>query len=99
MKNRCKICGNAVEEEELVVCKDCRDMAKTYENARGIGRSWQEKISLNGFWTFCFTQEEIDDILYGAFARMTEEEQKKLISEYCEEDVLYFVRWLTRHAK
>jgi hypothetical protein len=99
MKVKCKLCENLVDEDDWVVCESCRNKAKTYENARDIGHSWEEEISLNGFWAFCFTKEDIDDILYAKFKSLPEEEQKSLIERYCEDDMLYFVRWLVKQWK
>lgn len=93
---KCKFCDNLVAEDDWKVCETCRDKAKTYETARDIGNSWEENVSVNGFWEFCFSKEEIDDILYSAFKALPEDNQKELICRYCEDDMLYFVRWLTK---
>ena len=96
---RCKICGSLVPEDDWIVCEHCRDNAKILDTALEIGDSWREDIEINGFYHHCFSQQDIDDILYAKFKSLPEEEQQKLISEYCEEDMLYFVRWLVKQWK
>lgn len=93
---KCKFCDNLVAEDDWKVCESCRDKAKTFDNALEIGNSWREEVSINGLWKHCFSQQDIDDILYARFNSLSKEEQQKMISEYCEEDMLYFVRWLTK---
>lgn len=97
--NRCRVCGTRVDEDDWSVCEDCREKAKTLDNAYSMGRSWREEVSINGFWRTCFTDEEIDDIFYAYFKSLSEEEQKKLIDKYCDYDTLYFVRWITEKCK
>lgn len=99
MKVKCKLCENLVDEDDWMVCESCRDKAKNFDNVIEIGNSWREEVSINGFWKKCFNQQDIDDILYARFKSLSEEEQKKLISEYCEDDMLYFVNWLVKKCK
>ena len=93
---KCKFCGKEIADDDWNICETCCEKAKTYDTARDIGNSWEENISVNGFWQFCFTKEEVDDILYAAFKALPEEKQKELIDKYCEYDMLYFVRWVTK---
>lgn len=97
--NKCKICGTYVNEDDWLVCEDCRNNAKTFDTAFDIGNSWREEVSINGFLHHCFTQEEIVDILYAKFKSLPEDEQKQLIYSYCEDDMLYFVRWIIQKWK
>lgn len=96
MKVKCKLCENLVDEEDWEVCENCRNNAETFENATQIGNSYREAVIINGFYKHCFSQQDIDDILYAKFKSLSEEEQKRLIAEYCEDDMLYFVNWLVR---
>lgn len=96
---KCELCENLVNDNDWSVCENCREKAKTFENAVEMGNSWREEISINGFLHHCFTQQEIEDILYSYFTDLPEEEQKKKIDSFCEEDMLYFVRWITKKCK
>ena len=55
---------------------------------------------MNGFWRFCFEDEQIENIFSKAFAELSEEKQKELIKGYCEDDMFYFVNcWLVGKCK
>jgi hypothetical protein len=99
MKKPCKLCGNLIEDDDWDLCESCRKKNETFENATDIGNSYREEVSINGFFKHCFSQQDIDDILYAKFKSLTDEEQKRLIESYCEDDMLYFVDWLVRKCK
>lgn len=99
MKVKCKLCENLVDEDDWEVCESCRDKAITFNTATEIGNSFRENVSINGFYQHCFCEKDIDDILYAKFKSLPEEEQKRLIAEYCEDDVLFLVKWLVRKCK
>ena len=96
MKVKCKLCENLVEEDDWMVCESCIKKAETFENATEIGKWFTKKVTINEFYGHCFSQQDIDDILYAKFKSLPEDEQKRLISKYCEDDMLYFVDWLVR---
>ena len=96
MKVKCKLCENLVDEDDWEVCESCRNKAETFENATEIGNSYITEVPINEFYAHCFSQQDIDDILYAKFKSLPEEEQKRLIESYCEDDMLYFVNWLVR---
>lgn len=99
MKVKCKLCETLVNEDDLEVCKSCREKAETFENATKIGNCYRKEVFINEFYTHCFCPQDIEDILYGAFKGLPEEEQKRLIKEYCEDDILYFTSWLVRKCR
>lgn len=97
--SNCKLCKNPVTDDDWDICESCIKKAEIFENALEIGNSWREEVSINGFYQHCFNQQEIDDIFYAKFKSLPEEEQKKLIEGYCEDDMLYFVDWLVRKCR
>ena len=98
MRN-CIICGKEIKDDEWEICEDCREKAKTFDNSYSMGNSWREDVSINGFWQHCFSQQDIDDILYCHFMSLPEEEQKRLVDSFFYYDTLFFVRWIEKKWK
>ena len=96
MKKKCKLCENLIDEDDWDLCESCIEKHKTFENAEVIGSNYKDEVLVNEFYSHCFSPKEIDEILYLQFKSKPEEEQKKLINSYIEEDMLFFVDWLVR---
>ena len=99
MTKPCKMCSKPIKEDDWDLCEECIDKGKTFDNAYDIGNYWRENVNINGFLKHCFSQIEIDEILWAKFKSLPENEQKKLIDEYCEDDTYYFVRYLIEKWK
>ncbi len=89
----CKICGDWIKEDDWDICEECIDKYKTADNCLEIGKDYKEKIILNGFLHFAFSLSEIENILLERL-KQDEERLKSLVSDYCQEDMLYFTEWV-----
>lgn len=96
MKKKCKLCENLIDEDDWDLCEDCINKAKTFENATRIGHLYKDEVLINEFYSHCFSEKELEEILYIAFIELPKEEQKKRIDKYIEDDMLFFVDWLVR---
>lgn len=97
---KCKICENYLEENDNeIICNSCIQKGEIFSNAHEIGDSYKESTDINGFWRFCFDDEQIENIFLNAFKQLPQEKQNELIKGYCEYDMFYFVNWLVRKCK
>lgn len=96
---RCKKCGDWIKEDDPDLCNDCIEKEKTQENVVEIGNQWKEKVTINGFLTSCFSEEEIEDILFDHINSLDEEKKKQMIVDYCDFDTLDFINWVVKKWK
>ena len=96
---RCDMCGNSIAEDDWCICETCRNKAKTFDWAYSVGNSCREEVSINGFLLYCLGKDYIEDILRTEFDSFSEEKKQRLIGEYCEEDMLYFIRSIRKQWK
>lgn len=96
----CPICKvTYINADTEFMCSSCLEDNTTYENAKEMGAKVEDKIKINGFWSFVFTSSEIDEILKEAFEELPEELQKKYIKEYCEEDTSYLADFVEERRR
>ena len=99
---QCAECGEYFAEDEMSgeYCTECLKEHATVENAIESGNEATEKVSVNGFVAFVFSEEEINEILVGAL-------EKKIDSgtaganaiidkarDFCFDDATWFAEWL-----
>ena len=96
---RCQRCDEFMPEDSFSLCDSCVEEYETLENALEIGTDYEEKVSLNGFFTSVFTKEEIESILLETFKAKDEKIKKNAIKQYCEDDYSYFMGLLIRNGK
>lgn len=112
-EGECSHCGGALVEAKVCpvckvtyingetefMCTNCVEDNSTFENAKGMGAEVEDKVRINGLWSFAFTSCEINEILEKAFKEMPEELQKKYIKEYCEEDTSYLADFVEERRR
>lgn len=72
---------------------------KTFDNAYFVGKSDAEKVSINGFLSFCFSPSEIDDILYDELRSYPKKVQKRFINNYYNENTSNFLKRIEKKCK
>lgn len=97
-KRQCVICGQETVEQYIRVCDDCLSDYENIENCLEIGVENAIEIKLNEFFTFTFTNEEIEEILLEHLSR-DKEKMTKAIKDYCECDKSYFADWVEEKWK
>jgi hypothetical protein len=88
------MCGEPIDEDGLDICEDCIASKMTFENAYAMGKAWGEDVRINEFFTSIFNADQINHILCAVFKLLPDDEQKKHIYNYCNDDLLYFVGWI-----
>lgn len=99
MSKTCICCKNVETDNYFGVCKECEEKLKTVDNYFDVGRHLCEDVNINGFLTFCFTKEEIEDILYAELKSYPKEVQDSLVKEYYECNTSYFVKGVEKKCK
>lgn len=72
---------------------------KTLDNAYFVGKGDTEKVSINGFLSFCFSQSEIDDILYEELRSYPKKVQKRFINDYYNGNTSNFMKRIEKKCK
>lgn len=93
----CDKCGESIgddfyEHDGGEYCYDCwleargYDESLTEDNARLFGENNEEDITLNGFLSWLYTREEIEDILWADFEKAPAERQRLWIDDFANND-------------
>lgn len=92
IKFYCKICGKELADdvdEHGMICNECFEKHCNEETAFEVGRyvnyyDGEEKISINDFLLFAFTDDEIEHILLNEFRNTDKVIRDRIIAEYLE---------------
>ena len=98
--HRCEICGDYLDEGDNhyhedgknEFCDDCYYDAIHYEdslttaNAIEYGEKHAKSVELNNFLANYYSEDEIEEILWNDFAKLTEVKQKEALNEWVKED-------------
>lgn len=98
--HHCENCGEVLHEGDNhwdehgknEYCDDCYYDAIHYEgsltiaNAIEYGEGYTEKVELNNFLANFYSEDEIEEILWNDFAKLTEVQQKEALNEWVKED-------------
>lgn len=91
---QCKVCREYHTSCINGICKDCRERSATIETALGMGDVYTYPVELNGFLTYVFGKDRIEEIL----KRELEHEPKNVIEldaeKYCFDDVYQYTDYL-----
>lgn len=95
--SECTECGNEFLEENLNhgLCEECVKNAATPDNAIAYGKARQIGVEINGFLGWVYPADEIERILLQHFLSESDTWQKRMVKEYCNDDVYDFGEWLT----
>lgn len=101
---RCKLCDEYFNPDDLEggVCKSCLEDELTYENAIKVGEINKEKVEINSFYTFAFTEDEIEKILKKELDeanRLSPSVVDDDVKNYLNEDKSWFGDWLIEQRK
>jgi len=99
---QCVECGEYFAEDEMSgeYCAECLKEHATVENAIASGNEATEKVSVNGFVAFVFSEEEINEILVGALEKKINSGTAGANSiidrarDFCFDDATWFAEWL-----
>ena len=95
----CVKCGEPISEFQSVhygeMCEACWledqdfEATLTTENACEIGQLDPIEYELNSFWTFVYSEDEIEELCAADFAKLTAEQQRDKIRNYASEGYGY----------
>ena len=88
----CAKCGEPISEYQSVhyceLCEACWledqefDATLTTENACEIGQLDPVEYELNSFWTYVYSEDEIEDLCAADFSKLTDEQKRDKIRDY-----------------
>lgn len=93
---QCPICGEWFSEEDMQygVCADCIEKNVTKDNAFLYGSEDTQTVEINGFLAWCYSADEIMEILSKHFEQTSDGWKKRMVAEYCNDDKWNFADWL-----
>ena len=96
---QCPICRECFSEEEMRygVCADCIDKSVTKDNAFRYGSDDTQTVEINGFLAWCYSADEIMEILSKHFEQTSDGWKKRMVAEYLNDDKWNFADWLEDH--
>ena len=101
----CEGCDDCYEEDELHegFCENCLVQCATLDNAIESGAGEKDAVHINGFLTYLFSREQIEDILIKEIHAREAAGEGMEISEkardYCLDDIDWFSGWLQKKCK
>lgn len=92
----CDKCGEDFEPDEVVghFCAKCIGKAITIDKATKYGADRKVSVELNGFLAWVFASDEIEEVLMRHFMDTSDNWQKRMVNEYCRDDLSDFSDWL-----
>jgi hypothetical protein len=90
----CKNCGNYTTEEDnhYGLCNLCVAEYSTEEIAFILGEKAPEKVSINSFVRYLFSENEINDILKNYIPqKFTPTELENMIKEFCGQEMIEYL--------
>ena len=93
---QCPICKEWFSDEDMRygVCADCLGKSVTKENAFRYGSDDTHTVEINGFLAWCYSADEIMEILSKHFEKTSDAWKKRMIAEYLNDDKWNFAEWL-----
>lgn len=93
---RCEKCGEYVTEEEQYYgfCTTCINNFCGFETAKKIGKDNCEKVSINGFLAYVFSQKEIENILWNKLLSTGKDNIFSNAERYCKEDLIALTSYM-----
>ena len=93
----CEECGDVVAADDIIyrLCRNCVEKNETLENAMAYGSDRKECIELNGFLAWMVREFGIEYYLEKVLLNLSDAEKKRLVKDYCEDDIKDFSEWLT----
>lgn len=77
-----------------MVCRKCIDKEMDAETVIAYGDYSVTEATLNGLFTFVYSEDEINEILKKEFMRMREDKRNQFLKDYVESDLPEFAEWL-----
>lgn len=92
----CEKCDDYFPTGDVVgcYCKKCIVKAQTLNRAMKYGADRKEAIEINGLLAWSFSATEIEEMLLRHFMNTSENWQKRMVEEYCSDDLTDFSDWL-----
>lgn len=91
---QCKVCREYHTSCINNICKWCRENAATIETAMAMGDVYTDKIELNGFLTYVFGKDRIEELLKQELAKEPKNVIEADAEKYCFEDVYAYTDYL-----
>lgn len=100
---KCEICGEWFDNEEnpfVHICDKCFEENKTLEKLLIVGEENTTDVYINGFVKTLLGDKKINDILVEYVRRnYTDKSAYDKITEYVDEDKIYFADWCISQVK